>query len=154
MPVVIEPLTSPDDIDGILAVEDASFTNPWTREMYLSELANAGVAYFFLARDETRQIVGFCSFWHVADELHFNNLAVLPVWRRRGVASAILWRVLAKGAELGATRAILEVRRSNQVALALYERFGFTVAGTRRGYYTSPPEDAFVLCREGLRRDT
>ena len=58
MPVVIEPLTSPDDIDGILAVEDASFTNPWTREMYLSELANVGVAYFLLARDETRQIVG------------------------------------------------------------------------------------------------
>jgi len=154
MPIVIEPLTSPGDIDGILAVEDASFTNPWTREMYLNELANVGVAYFFVARDETRQIVGFCSFWHVADELHFNNLAVLPAWRRRGVASAILWRVLAKGAELGATRAILEVRRSNHAALALYERFGFTVAGTRRGYYTSPPEDAFVLCRERLRRET
>ncbi len=58
--------------------------------------------------------------------------------------------VLREGATLGATRATLEVRRSNEQARALYERFGFTVAGVRRGYYTNPREDALVLWREHI----
>ena len=51
---------------------------------------------------------------------------------------------------LGATRATLEVRRSNEPARVLYERFGFSVAGIRRAYYTKPVEDAIILWREGL----
>jgi [ribosomal protein S18]-alanine N-acetyltransferase len=148
VPVVIEPLTSPEDIDGILAVEAASFTNPWTREMYLGELANPGVAFFLVARDETRRIVAFCSYWRVAAEVHINNLAVLPEWRRRGLASAMLARVLAEGEGAGATEVLLEVRRSNQAAFDLYRRFAFDVVAIRRGYYSQPPEDALVLRRE------
>jgi len=64
------------------------------------------------------------------------------------VGSALLTRVLREGAALGAKRATLEVRRSNQEARALYERFGFAVAAVRRGYYTSPAEDALVLWRD------
>jgi len=51
---------------------------------------------------------------------------------------------------MGARRATLEVRHSNEPAQRLYERFGFTVAGIRRGYYTNPAEDALVLWKEGL----
>jgi ribosomal-protein-alanine N-acetyltransferase len=148
--VVIERGISPDDIDGILAVEEASFTNPWTREMYLGELRNAHVAHFHVARDESRRIVAFCAFWSVADELHINNLAVLPEWRRQGIASALLDGILAEGARRGARRAVLEVRRSNDVALAMYERFGFTITRVRHGYYSQPVEDALVLSRESL----
>jgi len=148
--IVIKPLTSPAEIDGVMAVEEASFTNPWTREMYLSELDNYGVSYFFLAKDESGRIIGFCSFWRVLDELHINNLAVLPDYRRRGVASAILTRVLAEAHHLGANRATLEMRRSNVAAQQLYESFGFTVAGVRRGYYRQPEEDALVLRLEGF----
>jgi ribosomal-protein-alanine N-acetyltransferase len=148
--VSIEPLHVEADIDGILAVEHASFTNPWTRDMYLAELDNRGVSFFFLARDDDRRVIGFCSFWRVLDELHVNNLAVLPEARRSGIASALLTRVLEEGARLGARRATLEVRRSNEIARHLYERFGFTVAGVRRGYYSQPIEDALVLWREGL----
>jgi len=148
--VTIEPLASEADIEAIIAVEHASFTNPWTRDMYLAELENRGVSFFFVARDDRRQIVGFCAFWRVLDELHINNLAVLPEARRTGVASALLRRVLAEGAKLGARRATLEVRRSNDIARRLYERFGFSVAGVRRGYYSQPTEDALVLWRESL----
>ena len=147
VPVVIEPLTSHEDIDGILAVEEACFTNPWTREMYLGELANPSVAFFLVARDAAGRIVAFCSYWRVAAEVHVNNLAVLPEWRRQGIASAMLTRVLAEGERAGATEVLLEVRRSNQAALDLYERFAFGVVGIRRGYYSQPPEDALVLRR-------
>jgi [ribosomal protein S18]-alanine N-acetyltransferase len=146
----IEPVTSPDQIDAVLAIEQASFTNPWTRVMYLAELENTGVSFCFTAKDPAGRVVGFCSFWRVLDELHINNLAVLPDVRRAGVATALLTHVLAYGAALGARRATLEVRRSNEAARLLYERFGFTVAGVRHGYYTKPVEDALVLWRENL----
>ena len=148
----IEQVTSPEQIDAILAIEEASFTNPWTRVMYLAELENPGVSFCFTASDPAGRAVGFCSLWRVLDELHINNIAVLPDVRRSGVATALLNYVLAYGATLGARRATLEVRRSNEAARLLYERFGFTVAGVRRAYYTKPVEDALVLWRDDLPR--
>ena len=51
----IEPLRSPSEIDDILAVEQASFSNPWTRDMYLAELDHKDVSFLYLARDAKRQ---------------------------------------------------------------------------------------------------
>ena len=149
----IEPLASPQQIDEVLSIEQASFTNPWTREMYLADLENEDVSYCYLARDEHGHVVGFCSVWRVAEELHINNLAVKPEFRRRGAATALLKHALGEGARFGARRATLEVRRSNDPARLLYERFGFTVGGIRRGYYSKPIEDALVLWRESLECD-
>jgi ribosomal-protein-alanine N-acetyltransferase len=147
---LIEPLVSPSEIDAVLAIEEASFTNPWTREMYLAELQNEGVSFFYLARDPDRRTIGFCTVWRVLDELHINNLAVLPAYRRAGIGSALLTHVLDEGARMGAKRATLEVRRSNEAARQLYERFGFSIVGVRKGYYSNPIEDALVLWREDL----
>ena len=147
---IIEPARSAADIDAVLAIEEASFTNPWTRQMHLAELENTGVSFCYLAREPDGAVVGFCSFWRVIDELHINNLAVTPPQRRGGVGSALLSFVLLEAVTLGARRATLEVRRSNEEARALYERFGFSVAGVRLGYYTNPAEDALVLRRENL----
>ena len=146
----IEPMTSPDQIDAVMAIEHESFTNPWTREMHLAEQEHRSVAFCYLARDAGGEVVGFCSFWRVVDELHINNLAVRPAVRRRGIASALLRHVLAEGVRMGAVRATLEVRRSNETARLLYERFGFSVAAVRSSYYTNPVEDALVLWRQGL----
>jgi ribosomal-protein-alanine N-acetyltransferase len=149
-PITIEQVTSVGQIDDVLAIEEVSFTNPWTRTMYLAELENKDVSYCFLAKGPEGQPLGFCSFWRVLDELHINNIAVLPAFRRDGIATALLTHVLEEGIRLGARRATLEVRRSNEAARRLYERFGFTVAGVRQGYYTKPVEDALVLWRENL----
>jgi ribosomal-protein-alanine N-acetyltransferase len=148
--LTIEPLSSDADLDAVLAIEAESFTSPWTREMYVAELEHAGVSFCYLARDETRQTLGFCSFWRVLDELHVNNLAVAHAHRRRGIATALMTFVLNEGARLGAHRATLEVRRSNEAARRLYEQLGFVAAGVRRAYYTNPIEDALVLWRERL----
>jgi len=148
--IVIEPLRSPDELDDVQAIEAESFTNPWTREMYESELTNEGVSHFLLARDGGGRAVGFCSFWRVVDEVHINNLAVRPPYRRRGIGRALLLRVLSDARAVGATRALLEVRRSNLQAKRLYESLGFTVAGIRKQYYSHPVEDAIVLWREHL----
>jgi ribosomal-protein-alanine N-acetyltransferase len=148
--MTIEPLVSPRDLDAVLAIEAESFTSPWTREMYVAELENVGVSFCYLARNDSGNILGFCSFWRLLGELHINNLAVAPGCRRHGIATELLTFVLNEGAKLGAHRATLEVRRSNDVARHLYERLGFTTAGVRRAYYTNPVEDALVLWREPL----
>jgi len=150
---VIEPLTLPADLETILEIELASFVNPWTREMYLAELENHGVSFCSVVRDSSQQVVGYCSFWRVLDELHINNLAVAPSQRGRGAGTALLHEVLREGARLGARRATLEVRRSNEAARRLYERLGFSVAGVRQAYYTHPVEDALILWREDISHD-
>jgi ribosomal-protein-alanine N-acetyltransferase len=137
------------DLDGVLEIEHLSFTNPWTREMYESEIANSRVSRVYILREDGR-VLGFCSLWLILDELHINNLAIHPDARGRGLGSRLLSRVLEEGAGEGARRATLEVRRSNDAARRLYRRMGFELVGTRRNYYSNPVEDALILWREGL----
>jgi ribosomal-protein-alanine N-acetyltransferase len=99
-------------------------------------------------------IVAWCAVWIIFDELHINTLAVHPRWRRQGVASLLLTHVLDDAVRLGAEKATLEVRRSNEAALKLYERFEFEVGGVRKEYYRQPVEDALILWRMALRSST
>jgi ribosomal-protein-alanine N-acetyltransferase len=145
----IEPLAGDDDLAGVLDVEHESFTNPWTREMYSWELQNRSVCHIFVVRTPECAVAGFCAFWLVFDEIHINNLAVRPELRGRGIGTALLHHVIAEAATLGARRATLEVRASNEGARRLYERLGFYVAGTRKNYYSHPVEDALILWRDG-----
>jgi ribosomal-protein-alanine N-acetyltransferase len=139
---------SSSDLDEIVAIEQASFNNPWTREMYERELQNPDVSFLYVLRMPGQGIVAFCSFWLVLDEVHINNLAVRGDFRARGLGTALLEHVLQAGANRGAGRATLEVRRSNTAARKLYESLGFAVAATRPNYYVSPPEDALILWRD------
>ena len=148
-PCLIEPLTGDQDLDGVLEVESESFSNPWTREMYAWELQNRSVCHIYVLRTPERAVTGFCAFWLVFDEIHINNVAVRPEFRRQGLGTALMHHVLAEARRLGARRATLEVRASNDGARRLYERLGFYIAGTRRNYYSHPVEDALILWRDG-----
>ena len=143
---VIERVTTEGDLDGVLEIEAASFTNPWTRQMYLREMDNPRVSYIHVLRlVGDGLVVGFCSFWLVFDELHINNLAIRPEYRGHGMGTALLEHAMSTGSRLGARRAALEVRRSNEPARRIYARLGFEIAGVRRHYYSNPTEDALIL---------
>jgi [ribosomal protein S18]-alanine N-acetyltransferase len=144
--MTFERLTSADDLDAILALDEVCFNRPWTRADYTRELADPARCFIFVARADGR-LVAYCSFWRIFDEAHINNFAVHPDWRRRGIGRALLTSSLAEAAALGAPKATLEVRASNAPAIALYERGGFVRAGLRRAYYTHPVEDALILWR-------
>jgi [ribosomal protein S18]-alanine N-acetyltransferase len=148
-PFWIERMGGDDDLAGVLEVENESFTNPWTREMYAWELQNRSVCHIFVVRTPDCTVAGFCAFWLVFDEIHINNVAMRPKFRGRGIGTALLDHVLAEARTLGARRATLEVRASNDGARRLYDRLGFYVAGTRRNYYSHPVEDALILWRDG-----
>ena len=141
----IERLDGDADLDGVLAVEAESFTNPWTRDMYEWELRNRSVCHIYIVRTPECRVAGFCAFWLVVDEIHINNIAMRPLYRGQGMGTSLVRYVLAEGTRLGAARATLEVRASNDGARRLYERLGFYVAATRRNYYTHPVEDALIL---------
>ncbi len=145
--LIIEPLLGEDDLTGLLEVENESFTNPWTREMYDWELQNRTVCHIYLVRTPECRVAGFCAFWLVVDEIHINNVALRPAFRARGLGTALLTHVLAEARRLGARRATLEVRASNIGAQRLYQRLGFAQTGLRRRYYTNPVEDAVILWR-------
>ncbi len=141
----IEPLADDHDLEGVLEVEEESFTNPWTRDMYAWELQNRAVCHIYVVRTAEYTVAGFCAFWLVFDEIHINNVALRPALRGHGLGTALMHHVFAEARRLGAGRATLEVRASNVAARRLYERLGFYVSGTRRNYYTNPVEDALIL---------
>jgi [ribosomal protein S18]-alanine N-acetyltransferase len=144
----VEAFEGASDLDGILAVEAASFTNPWTRAMYEWELQNRSVCHILVLRTPACRVAGFCSFWLVVDEIHINNVAILPEYRARGFGTRLMRRVLTEGRRLGAIRATLEVRASNGAARRFYEGLGFRAAGVRKQYYSNPVEDAVILWRD------
>ncbi|HUE90442.1 MAG TPA: ribosomal protein S18-alanine N-acetyltransferase [Vicinamibacterales bacterium] len=151
MKYAVERLRDAADLDGVIAIEEASFNNPTTREWYENELQRRDVCYVFVIRLPETPVAGFCAFWKVVDQIHINNLAIHPVCRRGGLGRLLLAGVLDEAAALGAPHATLEVRRSNVAARRLYEGAGFCLAGVRTSYYTNPIEDALILSRVGGR---
>lgn len=97
--------------------------------------------------EDTGRAVGFLVARHIAIEIEILNLAVSSHARRQGVGSQLLAAAFEWGRLVGAERAILDVRPSNQAALRLYERHGFRVEGRRPAYYMAPVEDALLLGR-------
>ena len=146
-PIEIVPLTR-ENLSEVIRVEARSFTHPWSREIFDRELKNrwsTGFVAYVPGADGRAWAAGYVVAWLVVGEVHILNLAVDPGARRRGVGRALMMHVLTAFEGKGATRATLEVRRSNLGAQALYEGLGFVRAGVRRGYYSDNGEDAFVM---------
>lgn len=132
------------DMTAVLTIERASFSSPWTRKMFLAELHDNAFSRFFVAELAGEGIVGYAGGWIILDELQVLSLAVRPECRRRGIARGLLTRLFRAG--MGPmVKAGLEVRRSNGPAIAMYEGFGFRLAGVRPRYYREPTEDALIM---------
>jgi ribosomal-protein-alanine N-acetyltransferase len=147
----IARLASEDELERVAALEAASFSNPWTREMLARELQHTDVTRVYVLKLPGDRIAAFCACWLVVDEVHINTVAVEESLRGQGLGTALLEHVLADLTAAGATRATLEVRRSNAAALRLYERLGFLVAAVRPNYYSQPEEDGLILWNLDLR---
>ena len=140
------------DLAAVERIERESYPAPWSRSMFASELAKpSSLSLAAVTADD--QLVGYLVLSRYVDAWHVMNVAVDPAWRRQGVASALLERLLADtqgDSERGYT---LEVRVSNVGAIQLYERFGFRARGLRRGYYTDNREDALIMWRDAAVSD-
>jgi ribosomal-protein-alanine N-acetyltransferase len=103
-------------------------------------------SYVFLGRPQDDDSArAFLLAWLVSDELHVLTVATLPEFRRRGLARALLAYVIDFARSRGARTVLLEVRRSNHAALALYAAFGFVTSRIRPRYYADNQEDAIEM---------
>ena len=132
------------DLPQVVAIERRAFTTPWSLAMFVLELSKpSGVC---LAAEVEDELVGYlvCSRYDLV--WHIMNVSVDPDRRRRGIATAMLEALFERVGDPEA-QFTLEVRRTNQAAIELYERLGFKAAGTRRRYYADNGEDAIVMWR-------
>lgn len=141
------------DLLEVVEIEEVSGISIWGWDAYHKELQSPEDVIMLVARrgavdaDGSRGpvIAGFIISRLIAGELHINNVAVRPEYRRQGIAARLLDEVLNAGRDQHARLAFLEVREGNIPAQGLYQSCGFQVSGRRKRYYNQPVEDALLM---------
>jgi ribosomal-protein-alanine N-acetyltransferase len=136
------------DLNAIEQIERDSYPTPWSRSMFAGELAKPSSLSLGAFDSESGVLVGYLVISRYVDAWHVMNVAVMPSYRRRGVARALLDRLFEVTASDERRGYTLEVRVSNEGAIKLYEAMGFVSRGVRRGYYTDNREDALIMWRD------
>ena len=133
-----------EHIDGVLAVEEASFSVPWSRKDFEREIKENKMAIYFVAMDGDK-IVGYAGMWHVVTEGHITNVAVLHEYRRQGIGELFMQNLELVAKEREMIGITLEVRINNEPAQRLYHKYGFRPEGIRKNYYSDTHEDAVIM---------
>ena len=142
---------SEHDLLEVVEIEERSGLSRWGWAAYYAELQGGNRELMLIAKPvhgsiiEPGPIAGYIVARETAGELHINNVAVRPEFRRRGIGEALLNRVIEEARRRKANAAFLEVRSANQAAQALYEKCGFRAIARRANYYSEPLEDAVVM---------
>lgn len=141
----IIPMTA-DHVSSVACLEKLCFADPWSENSVASELNNP-LSLWLVALDG-ENVVGYIGSQTVMGETDMMNLAVHPEHRRRGIARALIEALVVALRERESRCLTLEVRASNEPAIALYSDLGFGEVGRRRNYYRNPKEDALILRKE------
>ncbi|MCD8356875.1 MAG: ribosomal protein S18-alanine N-acetyltransferase [Clostridia bacterium] len=129
-------------VKAIAEIEQVCFPDPWTEQGLREELDN-GCARFLTAVDQDGTIAGYIGCHTVLDEGYIANVAVSPAYRRQGIGRRLVQTLLEQSQDLSFVT--LEVRVSNEPAIALYQGCGFQPVGIRKKFYSHPTEDALLM---------
>ncbi len=140
MEIVIDTLKS-EYIDGVERLEKLCFSRPWSRGDLAAQL-DSDTSHFYVALSDG-EVVGYMGLQIFSREGYVTNVAVLPDYRRQGIAAKLIERAVQNDMDF----ITLEVRKSNAPAIALYEKAGFENVGIRPNYYSAPDEDALIMTR-------
>jgi ribosomal-protein-alanine N-acetyltransferase len=132
---------SRSDVPTVATLERDIYPQPWSARVFFDELGHANRSY--VVATESDEILGYGGFMLVETDAHITTLGVAPGWRRRKLGTRILLALVERAVGRGARHLTLEVRATNTDAQLLYERFGFSPVGKRKGYYQG--EDAIVM---------
>lgn len=147
--LILEPLQS-EQLSLAVELDKLCLGGLWSLKGYEKELASPNSQFLVLRHFSTdtnlkQSLIALGCFWSILEEAHITLLAVHPDYQGRGIGQLLLINLLKKAWLRGLERATLEVRETNQVALSLYQKFGFQIAGKRQGYYQKTNEDALIL---------
>ncbi len=140
-----------EDLPAVAAIERVSFADPWSDSEFGSVLLLGHTIFLVAVGGPEAEIVGYVVAVAVVDEGEIVNIAVAPAQRGQGLGGVLLDAAVSEAEHRGAVTLFLEVRVSNEAARAMYGSRGFLEISRRKGYYRSPPEDALVLRRAGIR---
>jgi [ribosomal protein S18]-alanine N-acetyltransferase len=155
--LAIKALT-PSQIPEIVALDQLCIGGIWTAEGYLREIAspNSSLLGLYLLESKLEKsknkMIGMGCLWAIASEAHITLLAIHPSYRRQGLGQLLLLTLLQKAIALELNWATLEVNTHNCVAINLYQKLGFQIAGRRRGYYQATGDDALILWLKDLQK--
>jgi ribosomal-protein-alanine N-acetyltransferase len=157
-------VATPEDIDAMTELDAICFKAPWSRASFEAELTTNRLAWYLVAEglvpscegtepqsdldDRVGILIGYAGLWAIEDEGHITNVAVHPDYRRKHIGRLLVELLIDETRKEGLRRFTLEVRPSNQAAIALYEQFGFVSVGVRKGYYEDNNEDAMIMWLE------
>ena len=130
-------------IPALAQLERLCFSQPWTESGLRSELHNK-LAVFCVA-EQNGQVLGYAGMQCVMGECYINNIAVFPQFRGMGIGTRLVQMLMEQAIQRDGVFISLEVRVSNLPALGLYRKLGFEVLSVRKGYYSEPVEDAYVM---------
>jgi len=149
----LQPLAA-EHLEAAAALDALCLGGLWSLDGYQRELdsPNSDLLSLRFNRATASPLIGLGCFWAILEEAHITLLAIHPDYQRQGLGQLLLLALLQRAAARGLERSTLEVRDRNQPALNLYAKFGFQVAGRRRGYYQATSEDALILWRSGLQQ--
>ena len=134
-----------DDVSKIVELDTLSFgSHHWDSGSFYSEIQN-DLAHYYVARDDSGEILGYIGFWLVFEEAHITNISVNPKCRRKKIAQVLLKEMIECCYKNMIKFITLEVRVSNIPAISLYEKFGMKSVGIRKGYYQDNGEDALIM---------
>jgi len=137
-----EPLQA-SHIPAILEIEKVTNAAPWSERSFQNELDHKyGI---FLVGITGGEVVAYGGVWLVIDEAHITTIAVAESHRRQGIGQKLMVELLEKARSAGMVCSTLEVRAGNKPAIILYEKLGYHIAATRKGYYPDNKEDAVVM---------
>ena len=139
------------DVNAIMAIEDQVYKFPWTSRIFIDCIR---VGYSCQCCEADGQLIAYGIMSMGASEAHVLNICVHPDWQNQGVGHDLLQQLLDIARDNAVDNVFLEVRPSNHAAMALYEKLGFNIIGTRKDYYPAEGghrEDAVILARAILR---
>lgn len=129
-----------EDIDFLWQIDQQSNPHPWQLEHFQAALVRQRVD----VAEKKSKLLAYAIWQVVLDEAELHLLVTQQKYRQQGIAQALLTHFFA---DTTIKRTLLEVRQSNQAAIALYQKNGFTAIARRKDYYLLPTEDALIMER-------
>ena len=147
--VKIKPMQK-SDLDSVEVIEEKAYgAHHWSKDSFMSELANE-LAKYFCAFNDKDELIAYAGCWQILEEAHITTIAVTPEFRKRNFGQALLKRIIDDCYLAKIKYITLEVRVSNTPAINLYTKYGFSSFGTRKKYYQDNNEDALIMWTKNI----
>ena len=137
-----------DDISQVAEIERQIFSIPWSEKAFRNSMESDNTIY--IVAKENNNVAVYAGMYLSFEEGNITNVAVNPLSRRKGIGEKIVRDILNRAYEKGVRDVFLEVRETNSVAIALYEKIGFKEEGIRKNFYDKPRENALIMWKHNL----